>query len=42
MISCANISNQEVVETSKEIGFDKTEGVKTSLFGGNMETVAVW
>ena len=42
MISCANISNQEVVETSKEIGFNKTEGVKTSLFGGNMETVAVW
>ena len=42
MISCANISNQEVVEISKEIGFDKTEGVKTSLFGGNMETVAVW
>ncbi len=42
MISCANISNQEVVETSKEIGFDKTEGVKTSLFGGNMETVAIW
>jgi len=42
IISCANISNQEVVETPTEIGFDKTEGVKTPLFGGDMETVSVW
>jgi hypothetical protein len=42
MISCANTSNKEVTEAPKEIGFDVTQGVKTPLFGGDMETVAVW
>ena len=41
-VSCTNTSIKEVVETPKEIGFDITEGAKTSLFGGDMETVAVW
>ena len=42
MFSCANTPAKESISTPVAIGFDITEGVKTSLFGGNMETVAVW
>ncbi len=40
--SCINNITKEVIETPKEIGFDRTEGVKISLYAGDMETVAVW
>lgn len=42
MLSCTNSSTTEAIAAPKAIGFDVTEGVKTPLFGGDMETVAVW
>ena len=42
MFSCTNTPAKETISTPVAIGFDITEGVKTSLFVGNMETVAIW
>ena len=42
IISCTNTPAKEAISAPVEIGFDMTEGVKTSLFAGNMETIAVW
>tara|TARA_B110000091_G_scaffold135168_1_gene144684 strand:- start:2498 stop:3016 length:519 start_codon:yes stop_codon:yes gene_type:complete len=42
MFSCENAPSNQVEASPKEIGFDISEGVRTPLYAGDMNSVAVW